>query len=201
VITVELEVFCAPSIEVPLQEVERWHQSDNATSGIFAVLDACEEPHADGKLHLLTHVSTEKSGVDQLGFSRTVEVLWKTRNAPRTHPPSSVCAARSPLLIMLDDGNLKPCLLHGMTEFPFIVPDVPLWRPRLHRRDGLEPSKYYFGSLAVTDVRAFCSACWPVGVVVTVSIWLISAIRWLICSDDQFCAGEVLPKIWLPYWM
>ena len=90
-----------PTIAAPLREIERRSQPDDGAGRTFAILDAYGEPTPDGKLHILMHVSSEKTGTGVLVFKRTGEVLWQNKIVASTNAAKFT---GKNLLIFVNDG-------------------------------------------------------------------------------------------------
>jgi hypothetical protein len=111
-VTVQLDFGpVVPSIAQALLHIERRHQPDDGKGRTFAILDAYGGPTPDGmKLHMSMHVSSEKPGLGQLVFTRTGEVLWKSRIVQGTN--TSTFTGKN-LLILIDNGAGRTFTVDG----------------------------------------------------------------------------------------
>lgn len=104
-VTVELDFGKKiPSISEALRYIQRIQQPADGQGRTFAIIDAYGEPAPAGKLHLSIHVSTEKSGIGALVFSRTGEVLWQSKIEPSKKTDASVFTGKN-LTIFIDNGR------------------------------------------------------------------------------------------------
>ncbi len=150
-VTVELDFGkIVTSIKEALNQVERRYMPEDGHGRTFAILDAYGEPTPDGKLHISMHVSSEKPGLGVLVFKRTGEVLWKSRITPATHTLSSSLAGKD-LLIMLDDGTGKNCLLDGSKGAKSVLDAIV--------RENNLPVRDFWPDGAECEVTFFHSAC------------------------------------------
>jgi hypothetical protein len=138
------------SITDALQEIERHYDPVDGPGRTFAILDAYGESTADGKLHVLMHVSAEKPGVGSLVFRRTGEVLWKSKIVPATSRPTSSFAGKN-LHITIGDEQGKPYLLDG-SKGALSILDASV-------RDLNIPVRDFWPDGAEREATFFYSAC------------------------------------------
>ena len=112
-VTVELDFGpTIPSISNALLQIQRHYEPEDKVGRTFSVLDAYGEPTPSGKLHISMHVSTEKPGIGSLIFSRTGEVLWRSKIVLGSHAEPPPLNQRS-LLILVDNGPDKTLTIDG----------------------------------------------------------------------------------------
>ena len=109
-VTVELDF--GPKVKKiadALSQIDRRYVPDDGKGRTFAILDAYGERLTDGKLHISMHVSAEKTGVGQLVFRRTREILWNCLIVPGEKNSSTV----KNLGVFIDDGHGNSLVLDG----------------------------------------------------------------------------------------
>jgi len=101
-VTVELDFGSkVKTIADALTWIDRHSVPDDGKGRTFAILDAYGQRMGDGKFHISMHVSTEKTGVGQLVYKRTGELLWNCRIVQGEKKPP----ATKNLGIFIDDGH------------------------------------------------------------------------------------------------